>query len=149
MRKCTKCELQQEDQEFRTVWRGQRGKYYTVIYCNSCCAKIDKEYREKNFEILNEKRRLRKGQKKKRVGVDPIKYKCRYVLKNEVDRGKFPKSEICEHCKKKPEKSSEIHAHHIDYSQPFLVVWLCKACHIQEHRRLKKYGDMEPQANDC
>lgn len=138
MKKCTKCELEKEEREFYKCWRSQRNKFYLNIYCKNCDLKENKIYREKNFELLNEKRRLRKNQKKKRIGVDPLKYKCRYILKNAVGRGKIDKPKSCEKCMKKPEKSSLLHAHHLDYTQPFLIKWLCRDCHIEEHRSLKK-----------
>src|SRR5205823_5144466 len=41
--------------------------------------------------------------------------------------------EACERCSG---CSSELHAHHEDYSQPLNVVWLCLTCHGLRHREI-------------
>lgn len=35
-------------------------------------------------------------------------------------------------------KSSDIHAHHIDYNKPLEVVWLCRECHLAEHGKMAR-----------
>ncbi len=47
-------------------------------------------------------------------------------------RGQIAK-QSCNHCGC---RDSEMH--HPDYDQPLLVVWLCRLCHLAEHKRLKQ-----------
>ena len=37
--------------------------------------------------------------------------------------------EPCEDC-----DDPDVEMHHTDYSQPLLVIWLCRACHLFRHR---------------
>lgn len=36
--------------------------------------------------------------------------------------------------------SVNVHAHHVDYSDPLNIKWLCQRHHIEEHRRLGTLG---------
>lgn len=36
--------------------------------------------------------------------------------------------------------ATKVEAHHTDYSKPLDVVWLCRAHHVAEHKRLKQSG---------
>lgn len=48
-----------------------------------------------------------------------------------VKRGRLIRAVVCERC-----GDEELtHAHHEDYSKPLVVVWLCRGCHVAEHRR--------------
>jgi ribosomal protein S27AE len=40
-----------------------------------------------------------------------------------------------EPCSKCGEKIAE--KHHHDYSKPLDVTWLCRKCHMQEHKRME------------
>lgn len=52
-----------------------------------------------------------------------------------VRRGKI-KKEVCGSC---GDRNSQIH--HLDYSKPLLIEWLCRECHMQKHKQeLKKAG---------
>jgi len=48
-------------------------------------------------------------------------------------RGKL-KRQGCEHC-----GSSKAEMHHEDYDKPLVVRWLCRACHVLEHKRLRNF----------
>lgn len=58
---------------------------------------------------------------------NPEKYQAQVKLNNGVRAGKVIKPKQCEVCS----KESRLHAHHEDYSKPFLVVWICPECHGQ------------------
>ena len=55
------------------------------------------------------------------------KAKARAYLRLAVIRGLISK-QPCAIC-----KYSKAHAHHIDYTKPLSVVWLCRSCHGKEH----------------
>jgi hypothetical protein len=57
----------------------------------------------------------------------------RAVTKWHLRTGKLEKNHNCEVC-----ESSGTQCHHLDYSQPLDVVWLCKFCHKQLHDFMKK-----------
>ena len=59
-------------------------------------------------------------------------------FRHHVRTAKNPKGRIeregCAFCP----KLSKIEAHHVDYNQPFLIVWVCVSCHRKvEHGTLK------------
>ena len=56
----------------------------------------------------------------------PLRAKAQTTAGNAVRDGKLTKPECCEGCGLKVER---LEKHHPDYSQPLLVVWLCKPCH--------------------
>jgi hypothetical protein len=59
------------------------------------------------------------------------KYLARQAVKTALKRGVLKKAEACELC----DAVGNIEAHHIDYSKPLLVFWLCDSCHGQAHRK--------------
>ena len=71
-------------------------------------AKATKAWREKNAE--------------KRRASSAVNDAVRY--------GKLIKPDACSKCG----RVSRIHGHHPDYSKPLDVVWLCRSCHIAEHK---------------
>jgi hypothetical protein len=104
-------------------------------YLNKCieCTKMDvRLYRIMHPDKLAayEKKRHRPPESNKsKVWRDknPEKYKAHLILNNAVRDGKIKKPERCEIC----DSIGFIHAHHSDYSQPLLVVWICARCHGQ------------------
>lgn len=57
----------------------------------------------------------------------PERYAAQNVLNNALRDGKIKRPESCEICG----GESHLHAHHENYRQPLLVVWLCARCHGQ------------------
>jgi hypothetical protein len=53
------------------------------------------------------------------------------LINSWVRRGRIVRPKHCETCgcRCKPD------GHHRDYSQPEMVVWLCRSCHMAEHQR--------------
>lgn len=54
----------------------------------------------------------------------------RAKLRRAVKAGKIIKPDRCTRC----DACTKLSAHHSDYSQPYLVEWLCHRCHMKEHR---------------
>jgi len=48
-----------------------------------------------------------------------------------VKRGKIAKPSGCSKCG----SGLKIEAHHNDYSKPREVVWICRVCHLQSHKK--------------
>jgi hypothetical protein len=105
--------------------------------------KIDiknKEYREKNPEKIKEYykrtkekesyKKWRRSYEKARQRYKTVEQKARKLVHYAVKNGTIQRPENCSRCQKecKPE------GHHPDYSKPLDVVWLCKSCHVEEHK---------------
>lgn len=62
-------------------------------------------------------------------GKYPEKQQARIKVQYAIRSGKLRKSSICEICC----KPGRIEGHHMDYSKPMKVVWLCTHCHATFH----------------
>lgn len=62
------------------------------------------------------------------------KKKCRQVTKNLINTGKIKKKDKCQICK----STEKIHCHHVDYTVPTDVRWLCYKCHAKAHSKKSK-----------
>ena len=60
------------------------------------------------------------------------KRKAQHAVSNAIRDGRMIKPGRCQRCGKNG-NSSEIQAHHPDYSKPLEVEWLCRACHGEAH----------------
>lgn len=58
------------------------------------------------------------------------KIAARTKVKHLCKAGKIKRGD-CEGCGK-----PNAEAHHVDYSQPLNVRWLCRQCHVLEHKKL-------------
>lgn len=81
-------------------------------YCNACHAQYMKEHRPKHSDLSDEQK---------------LKANCRAYTHMYIKRGKLIK-QPCEHCGALP-----VQAHHVDYSKPLIIKWLCKKCHELHH----------------
>lgn len=59
----------------------------------------------------------------------PIQVRAQLLLRRAVWTGKINKPSVCSSCK----REKRLIGHHIDYSKPLSVVWLCHSCHKKEH----------------
>lgn len=155
---CKKCQKYKEKKEFIT-WQNVtryiclecRKKRNQLIYNKTKEKFLEKNkiYRDKNKEILKEKRRKRTNAQPKRKGLDPQKlrltrkkalkiYKEKFpekllahqILRTAIRANKIKKPNLCELCK----KNKKLEGHHEDYNKPLVVKWLCRQCHIKLHR---------------
>ena len=148
MKRCTKCDLKKELNEFyksnknndgyhnscKVCWKKQRSECY--VKNREKVRKQCREYYVKNSEYLREKYR---GQKKTLEQVqrwrneNPEKYKAHYTVSNALARNIIKKKESCEVCNSK----TKLHAHHKDYSKPLEILWVCAFCHSKIHNKRK------------
>lgn len=84
-------------------------------YCTICHAANMRATRPKHRELSNEARQ---------------KASARSYLKEYVRRGHI-KPEPCSSC-----GAMNSEAHHPDYDSPLCVHWLCRQCHLAEHKRI-------------
>lgn len=96
----------------------RQGKYR---YCRKCHAEYMRKTRPKHSE-LSKKERDRST--------------ARRMANAAVKKGQI-KKKPCERCGAvKSEK------HHDDYSKPLEVIWLCRPCHIEHHKKMKESKDL-------
>ena len=60
--------------------------------------------------------------------------------------GAITRPTVCEKCGRQPKR--HLDAHHADYSKPFEVGWLCRACHTHIHPHAQVNVPVEPWAWD-
>lgn len=69
----------------------------------------------------------------KRKGIWRFKDRAREAVKRALKTGLLIKAPACNYC----ESPARLDAHHFDYTKPYDVIWLCRKCHLQEHRRFQ------------
>jgi hypothetical protein len=69
--------------------------------------------------------------------ANPEKYKAHNAVNNAVRDGKL-KQQPCFMC-----NSDKAHAHHVDYSKPLDVIWLCAGCHQTQHAFENKVNEIQ------
>ena len=135
IKKCSTCGDEKEEKLFRKnrnqclKCRAKYNKEYNVENREDIM-KNKREYREKNINKIREYQRKYKREYRK-DSDEKIKNKCRDKTAWLIKKGEI-KREPCKICK---DINSE--AHHVDYSNPFIVTWLCNKHHHEEHRNLR------------
>jgi len=86
---------------------------------------------EKNPNWKNGRSKDNYYYKKRQKAKFPEKIKAREIVQKLLKSGKLVKPDECGDCKR---RTSRLHAHHEDYSQPEKVEWLCIGCHRERHR---------------
>ena len=144
-RECSKCKQVKLITEFCKDNRNKRRIGYGYI-CKPCKRAYSKIwYTQPSAIIKREARREKKLVQGKRYRQSvkgkivslrksanmrlkyPEKHKARSKLRYAVKVGKIKKLP-CRDC-----NEIKVHGHHIDYSRPFDVIWLCDKHHKQEH----------------
>ena len=57
-------------------------------------------------------------------------HRARRCLKEALERGLVTRASHCERC---GHERKALEAHHEDYDEPYLVLWLCIPCHNEVH----------------
>lgn len=99
--------------------------------CKECTVLDTRLNREKNGEKIREYDRYRYSNRHKEdFGVRyPLKKSAQTTLNNAIKYGKIVKPLFCTRCF----AGGKLHGHHVDYSRPLDVIWLCPRCHAVEH----------------
>lgn len=59
-----------------------------------------------------------------------LKKRAHSVIKRALKSGRIVRPSLCERC---ASPARTLHAHHVDYSKPYDVKWLCVKCHNLQH----------------
>ena len=107
--------------------------------CISCTRKDVMDHRLKNLDRIRQydRDRYQTNDKRKeqynslRFRRPPEHIRANYALGNAIRDGRVIRAEACWHCG----STERIEGHHVDYSRPLDVVWLCRSCHCKAHRQ--------------
>jgi hypothetical protein len=100
------------------------------------------KYANKNKEKVKECKRIsqkrqqdkRNEQQRVRRAEDPRKYEVYNIVAKAVKLGAI-ESSPCTEC-----GEEKVDAHHVDYSKPLDVIWLCKQHHLKVHTEHRVYA---------
>lgn len=122
--------------KYRDEHREERNKQKRDWYIKNkkLCLEYAQKYAEANQEHKKKymKEWARKNYnniKKREMERYPEKVIARKITNNKLR--KIPIGTICEICKENP----AVHKHHLDYSNPFLIKFVCRKCHNELHRK--------------
>lgn len=129
MERCCTCKSQVDRKECYPLTVYRKGIKFVYFRCRDCNTKLIKKYRNttKGRFIYSEQ------QKRKREEYR-VKHSARQKLNSALRKNLLIKPDICSTCKEK----KKLDAHHGDYTQPLIVEWLCRLCHIRLHKTMVK-----------
>jgi len=132
---------------------------YKKVICAWCKKEFDKETKRINqtnklhkrhtcsracaSRLINEQRRCEPSTDKaistrKDKEKFPEKDHARSLVRHAIKSGKLTPIDECELCG----EMENIEGHHPDHSRPFLLVYLCKECHIQADSSPDKFENL-------
>ena len=122
--RCPKCSgrlkvIQPEHEGYRTI------RYRSCANCG---------HRQKTQEVQIEHDRMPCIERIELSTLDLFLQKqksARHVLAKAIRHGKITKPARCSKC----QRECVPDGHHIDYSRPLDVIWLCRQCHSAEHTK--------------
>jgi len=97
--------------------REYQGKYFKKWYKKNYQQRFD-NYKERVLEWKQE---------------NPEKVKIQSKLNSEIIKGNIVRPDNCSICNKK----TRIQAHHYNYDNYLNFIWVCSACHTNEHVKIK------------
>lgn len=129
--------------------KAKRSKYGRENRCNRCNAdRVIVRYRKNpqpHKERLKTFRAKHPDYHRKDVLRDERKHPEHHNARNRIYQHQIPLAQACVRCGSK----ENLQHHHPDYSKPFEVITLCRACHGLVHRKLLKIHQrvMEAELN--
>ncbi|UCG02451.1 MAG: hypothetical protein JSW11_00365 [Candidatus Heimdallarchaeota archaeon] len=102
------------------------------VCSRSCASKLTNDQRRCEPTTVNAAKTRRDKEK------FPEKTHARYLVRQAIKTGKLIPLEQCELCN----SYENIEAHHPDYNQPFLLLYLCKKCHSDADKATDKWIDL-------
>ena len=152
MKKCKSCEIDKPLDDFYKHEAQKDGRDST---CKECRKSRLKERRKADPEKFKETDRLRyqidprvrerhrryhktddgkaalRRSHKKWIEANEDKRAAHILLNNAIKAGKVEKPNACDDCGK---CECRIEGHHDDYTKPLDVRWLCRECHLLQHK---------------
>ena len=135
---CTTCRRVKSVVEFSPERHGRWGGYYPQ--CKACRQAAQRLYRQRNLDrarakgrayaqVLYQRQREHFKEKIRRWNAaNPEKRSAQLQIRAAIKASRLFAPSACSQC---GATDSRIEAHHHDYSQPLVVTWLCKPCHVR------------------
>lgn len=149
MKTCVKCLKAVPLSEFPKAAGNRDGLRNDCKPCNRLAAKESgsRRYRTESYRTVHAQRirerraagavreaDVRSREKRKQT---PEKTAARLAVFKAVANGSLVRPTKCGRCETTPSPrasgAASIQAHHVDYSRPLDVLWLCQPCHAQQH----------------
>lgn len=144
MKQCLRCKEEKPLEEFGKTFRNKKkSKFNLRSYCIVCDRINNKEYREKNANILIEKRKNRIKNLREKTGV-AVHHGFAIVDENETKKRESCRHKAINLRKKRIIKDPgycqfcgidkiKLEMHHAKYDFPESVIFLCRSCHLKMH----------------
>ena len=105
-----------------------RGKGKCCSYkCSAALASINRDQRGSKNNNWKGGCSDNTGRKRRYRKLNPEKHAAHLIMRNAIRRGELVRLPCCVCGEKKSE------GHHVDYSKPLDIVWLCKRHHLEAH----------------
>ena len=132
MKTCFKCHIAKPLEEFYSHPQTADGRLNKCKTCTKADMARDRRENPRVRAYDRERAKLpHRAALRKRIceawdKAFPDRAKAQQAASNAVRAGKLARVTVCEGCGRIP---ARIEKHHPDYSQPLLIMWLCKPCH--------------------
>jgi hypothetical protein len=110
------------------------GRSYSKAYRQSVAGKTS----QKTYNQSQKGKIVRNRSQAKYKELNPEKIKAHFTANNAIRTGEILKPTSCSNC---DNPKGRIEAHHTDYTKPLDVIWLCRRCHISEHKVINEFKD--------
>lgn len=105
--------------------------------CKECRRSYARQHRADDPEVRDRdnarskttaRREHLRANAKRWIEKHPERYRAHNAANNAIRDGKLKRKRSCEKCGSR----KSLHKHHVDYSRPLDVIWLCARCHALE-----------------
>lgn len=140
MKRCSTCEQSFDHSNFYTDTRRTDQLKSQCKKCHCLTTQLSRDparHRDNNRRWMRESKYYSRPEVRERemlrsrVKNKSVEAKARALANRAIDLGFLVRPTDCPRCGNR----AKIHAHHVDYSRPLDVLWLCVECHGKEHRR--------------
>ena len=133
---CSVCKQTKPLTEFYKDKSRTLGRTYRCAKCddlrhNEYLASAKGKAKRKQYLQSDGAQQLRRARQRRDYWVNRHKYTAKKMVAVMIETGDITR-QPCEKCGE--EKAV---AHHSDYAKPLEIVWLCHACHMAEHKRIR------------
>jgi len=127
--RCKECHKEQARQN-----RAEKSEYYRQYDAKRYQEDPKVKARHERYRKTPEGKAAYARARKKWLSQNEEKRACHVILGNAVRDGRVLKPSACENC---GAENCRIEGHHKDYAKPLDVIWLCKLCHVEQHKETR------------